>query len=295
MQNLSRHPFMERITGRGIVITDGAWGTELQKRGLKQGQNPDAWNLSNPAAVEEIPRGYVQAGSRIVLTNTFGANRYILEKYGLAGEVRSINIAGVEISKKAAGEGAYVFASIGPTGKVLNRKADGLDDLTKAFDEQAHALQAGGADAIVIETMMDLREALSAAKAAKMTGLPVVACMVFNAGKGKDRTMMGDTIEAAVQAFTDAGVDAIGVNCGQDVTGFVPICRRMRSLTTLPLWMKPNAGLPSFEQGVTSYKTGPQEFAEGAMELIKAGADFIGGCCGTNPDYIRTLAEKIGV
>ena len=275
------------------MITDGAWGTQLQRSGLKPGENPDAWNLTNPAAVEEIPRKYVNAGSKIVLTNTFGANRHVLGKFGLADRVTDINRAGAEISKRAAGDRAYVFASIGPSGKLLARGSDSGDELIEAFDEQARALHEGGADAILIETMMDLREALAAIAAAKRTGLAVIACMVFDSGKEKDRTMMGDTIEAVVRSFTDAGVDAIGSNCGQGINGFIPICRRMRSLTSLPLWMKPNAGLPSFEDGATKYQTGPSEFADGAVDLINAGAIFIGGCCGTGPDHIRALSSKI--
>jgi methionine synthase I (cobalamin-dependent) len=287
------HTLIQELTSSGIVITDGAWGTELQKKGLKPGENPDSWNLANPRAVEEIPREYVDAGSRIVLTNTFGANRYVLEKVGLADQVRSINKAGVEISKRAASGRAQVFGSMGPSGKLLMRKEVTSTDLQAAFDEQARAIQEGGADGIVIETMMDVREALAAITAAKRTGLAVVACMVFDAGKEKDRTMMGDTIESVVHSFADAGVDVIGVNCGQGVRGFIPICKRMRGLTDLPLWMKPNAGLPSIEHGVAVYKTRPQEFADGAAELIPAGANFIGGCCGTSPEYILAMVKMI--
>jgi 5-methyltetrahydrofolate--homocysteine methyltransferase len=287
------HALIEKLVSSGVVITDGAWGTELQKRGLKPGNNPDSWNLSNPAAVEEIPRAYVDAGSKIILTNTFGANRYILGKFGLANQVRSINKAGVEISKKAALDRAYVFGSMGPTGTLLTRKNAADNDLVAAFVEQARAIQEASADGIVIETMMDLREALAAITAAKSTGLPVIACMVFDSGKEKDRTMMGDTLENVVRSFTEAKVDAIGVNCGQGVGGLVPICKRLRGLTALPLWMKPNAGLPSIENGTAVYKTGPNEFADGAVELVKAGANFVGGCCGTSPEYILAVAKRI--
>ena len=288
------HALIQKIISSGIVITDGAWGTELQRMGLKPGENPDSWNLSNPAAVEEIPRAYIAAGSKIVLTNTFGANRYVLGKIGLADRVQSINKAGVEISKKAAANRAYVFGSMGPTGKLLLRKEVTTNDLQAAFDEQAQAIHEAGADGIVIETMMDLREACAVITAAKKTGLAVIACMVFSAGKEKDRTMMGDTVESVVHSFVDAGVDAVGVNCGQGVRGFIPICERMRSLTDLPLWMKPNAGLPAIENSITTYNIGPREFTDGVVELIKAGAKFVGGCCGTSPDYIRAIAERVG-
>jgi methionine synthase I (cobalamin-dependent) len=155
------------------------------------------------------------------------------------------------------------------------------------------ALRDGGADAIVIETMTDIREAVAAVSGAIETGLPVIACMVFDSGKNKDRTMMGNTVEQAVKALTDAGVDGIGANCGQGPAGFLPICRKMRELTELPIWMKPNAGLPSMVNGVATYLTGPEAFAAEAVKLIDAGANFIGGCCGTTPDYIRALALRI--
>ena len=159
--------------------------------------------------------------------------------------------------------------------------------------QQARALSDGGADAIVIETMMDLREALAAVAGARKTGLAVIACMVFDAGRNKDRTMMGNSVEEMVGALAYAGVDGIGANCGQGPAGFLPICQRMRQLTKLPLWMKPNAGLPSMVDGVATYVTGPEAFAAEAVKLVDAGADFIGGCCGTTPEYIRALSLQI--
>jgi methionine synthase I (cobalamin-dependent) len=287
------HTLIENLIKNGVVITDGAWGTQLQQQGLKGGENPDSWNLVNPAIVEQIPRNYMAAGSKVVLTNTFGANRRVLEKCALTEKVYAINKAGAEISKRAAGKDALVFASIGPTGKLLPPKASAGSDLIDVFEEQARALRDGGADALVVETMMDLREAVAAVTGAKKTGLAVIACMVFDSGKNKDRTMMGNTIEDAVRALSEAGADAVGANCGQGPEGFLPVCQRMRQLTTLPVWMKPNAGLPTMVNGVSTYTTGPEAFATEAAKLVDAGADFIGGCCGTSPDYIRALAAKL--
>jgi methionine synthase I (cobalamin-dependent) len=284
---------IRRLLTEGTIITDGAWGTELMKRGLKKGECPEFWNIEHPEKVEDIPRQYIAAGSRIVLTNTFGANRFILEKHKLADKVREINEAGVKISKKAAGDKACVFASMGPSGKMIIMKQVSADELEEAFTVQAEAIADAGADAIVVETMMDIAEAQAAIQAAKKTGLPVVACMVFDAGKEKDRTMMGNTPEEVVQKLTAAGADVIGSNCGKGIEGFIPICRRMRAATDLPLWMKANAGMPKVIKGETVYDTTPDQFAQFVPELIAAGANFIGGCCGTNPDFISAIKGKM--
>jgi 5-methyltetrahydrofolate--homocysteine methyltransferase len=278
--------FIARLIKDGPVLTDGSWGSQMLKRGLKAGAAPDSWNLTDPDKVEEIAREYVDAGSRIILTNTFGANRFVLGKFGMAEKVVELNKRGVEISKKAAGEKAYVFASMGPSGKLLITKDVTENDLKEAFEEQAQAIASAGADAIVVETMMDLNEARIAAAAAKKTGLPVIACLVFDAGKNKDRTMIGNTPEQSVEVLTGVGVDGIGANCGQGIEGFIPICKRMRSATTLPLWMKPNAGSPEIIDGQTVYSTSAQDFARHVPLLIEAGANFIGGCCGTDQEFI---------
>ncbi|MFO7560944.1 MAG: homocysteine S-methyltransferase family protein [Desulfobacterales bacterium] len=282
-----------RLLEQGPVVTDGAWGTELIKRGLQKGECPEHWNLKQPERVAEVPALYVEAGSRVVLTNTFGGNRYILEKHNLADKVRQINAAGVEISKKAAGDKALVFASIGPSGKMIVMKQVTAEELEDAFTEQAEAIADAGADAIVIETMIDMTEALAAIAAAKKTSLPIVANMVFDAGKQMDRTMMGNTPEEVAEKFAAAGVDVLGSNCGKGIEGFIPICRRMRAVTDLPLWMKANAGMPEIVNGETVYNVTPDQFAAKVPELIEAGANFIGGCCGTNPDFIKAVRAKI--
>lgn len=287
------HPFISNLIRRGPVLTDGSWGTQIIKRGLKPSESPDSWNLTHANMVGEVAGEYVKAGSRVVLTNTFGANRFVLEKFGLADKVGVINRKGVEISKWSAGEKAYVFASMGPSGKLLATKQVTEDDLMKAFEEQASAMADGQPDAIVVETMMDLSEAAIAAKAAKGTGLPVIACLVFDAGKEKDRTMMGNTPEQAVEVLAKIGVDGIGANCGQGIEGFIPICRRMRAVTDLPLWMKPNAGLPERVDGQIVYKTTAGQFAGFVPELINAGANFVGGCCGTDQSFIREIGRVL--
>ena len=240
-----------------------------------------------------MARAYVEAGSRVILTNTFRSNRIALEGFGLGDKVVQINRAGAAISKKAASNRALVFASIGPTGKMLVMGDVTKEQLSAAFVEQAQALAEGGADAIVVETMADTTEAAAAVTAVKAVGLPVVGCMVYDSGRNKDRTMMGTTLEQAVEALVEAGADAIGANCGQGIEAFLPICRRLVAATDRPIWIKANAGLPVLVEGRTTYPIDPQAFAAHAGRLCAQGASFIGGCCGTNPDFIAAIRAAL--
>ena len=287
------HPTVEKLTATGPVVTDGAWGTQLQQRGLPVGACPDAWNLTQASKVEEVARAYVDAGSRIILTNTFGANRFILARHHLADQVAEVNRAGVEISRRAAAGRAAVFASVGPTGIVLMMGQVSEDQLKAAFAEQVQAIAQAGADGIVIETMSDPAAAAVAVAAAHETGLPVVGCMTFDSGAKKDRTMMGTTPEQAAEQLTAAGADVIGSNCGQGIAGIVDVCRRLHAATDRPIWIKANAGLPENVEGKTVYRQTPIEFAAFVPQLVEAGASFLGGCCGTSPDFIRAVAEVL--
>jgi 5-methyltetrahydrofolate--homocysteine methyltransferase len=282
---------IEKLIADGPMVSDGAWGTEFQARGLAVGDSPDTWNLSKPEQVIAVAKAYVDAGSQIILTNTFGANRLRLAESGAAADTVEINRAGVELSRRAAGDRALVFASIGASGKILMMGDTKVEDLQAAFEEQAQALS--GADAIVIETMSELDEARLAVSAARATGLPVVACMVFDSGANKDYTMMGVTPEETAEILTEAGADVIGANCGQGIAGFVSICKRLHSATDRPIWIKANAGTPELIDGELAYRTGPEEFAAFAGDLIAAGASFLGGCCGTNPEFIRALKKEV--
>jgi methionine synthase I (cobalamin-dependent) len=279
----------------GPLITDGAWGTELLALGLPPGVLPDAWNLDRPESVESVARAYVEAGSQVILTNTFRSNRITLEEAGLAGQLDAINRAGVEISKRAAAGKALVFASIGPTGKLLMNGEVSREQVSASFAAQAVALAAAGADALLIETMSDLEEAGIALSAAQSTGLPVVVSFAFDSGKNKDRTMMGVTPEAAARAMESAGADAVGANCGVGIERFVPVCERLAAACSLPVWIKANAGLPEMREGSVVYSTPAGVFASYLPALVEAGASFVGGCCGTTPEFIRALvAEKAG-
>lgn len=284
---------IETLTATGPVLTDGAWGTQLQARGLPAGEVGDFWNLAHPERVEQVACAYVDAGSQIILTNTFRANRIALDRYPERERVADINRAGVEISRRGAGERALVFASIGPSGKLLMRREISEEALAAAFTEQAQALAGAGADALVVETMTDLVEARIAVEAAATTGLPVVACMVFDSGKHKDRTMMGVAPRQAAVELARAGAHVIGANCGIGIEYCVPICEAMAAATDRPIWIKPNAGIPELVNGDVIYRMTPEAFAQHLPPLIAAGARFIGGCCGTTPQFITALRRQL--
>jgi methionine synthase I (cobalamin-dependent) len=271
----------------GLLITDGAWGTQLQARGLPPGANPDTWNLTHPEQVEAVARAYAVAGSQVILTNTFRANAVAMKGVAEA-DLDAINRAGVALSRLAAGS-ALVFASIGPTGKMLLSGEMSSEEATAAFAAQSASLAAAGADALLIETMSDIAEARLAVGVARLTGLPVIVSFAFDSGKNKDRTMMGATPEAVAVAMAEAGADAVGANCGVGVELAVPICQRLRAACDLPLWIKPNAGLPTMEGSGLHYATSADFFASHYTALRDAGAAFLGGCCGSTPEFIRAL------
>ncbi len=287
------HPLIKSLIKSGPVVTDGSWGTQMQKRGLARGECPDSWNLTHPERVREVAQQYVDAGSRIILTNTFGGNRLALKKFELGEKTVKINMTGVEISKKAAGERAYVFASIGPTGMMLVTRETTEEELQQVFEEQADAQARAGADGIIVETMIDVTEARIAATAAKQTGLPVIVSMVYDSGENKDRTMMGNSPEQVLEELMSIGIDGIGANCGQGIEAFLPICSRLRQLTDLPIWMKPNAGLPEIVDDKTVFRTTAREFVQYIPALIQAGAGFIGGCCGTDQGFVEAIRETV--
>jgi 5-methyltetrahydrofolate--homocysteine methyltransferase len=286
--------FQDCVRGT-LILTDGAWGTEFQRLGAQLGECTDEWNLTKPALVRRVAESYVLASSRIILTNTFRANPISLAHYGLQGQCAEINRAGAKTSREAAGNRALVFASIGPSGKMLMTRNVTPEQLRNAFSAQARALADEAPDAILIETMTDIEEARIAAAAALETGLPVVVSFVFDSGKNKDRTMMGCTPEQVSAALVSEGVHAIGANCGVGIRESISVCKRLAAASSLPIWIKPNAGLPELVDGVPTYKTTPEEFAASAQELRDAGATFIGGCCGSTPDFIRAMANRLAL
>jgi methionine synthase I (cobalamin-dependent) len=226
----------------------------------------------------------VEAGSQVILTNTFRANAIAMD-----GDLEAINRAGVAISRRAAAGRALVFASIGPTGKMLMAGEISPGQVSAAFTAQAAWLSGAGADALLVETMSDIEEAHLAVAAAKRMGLPVIVSFAFDSGRNKDRTMMGATPEAVAAAMVEAGADAVGANCGVGVEYAAAICRRLHAACDLPIWIKPNAGLPKMEGTAIRYDVSAEFFASHYAALRDAGASFVGGCCGSTPDFIRAL------
>jgi 5-methyltetrahydrofolate--homocysteine methyltransferase len=286
----------ERIKANEILISDGAWGTFLQQKGLQPGECPELWNITHRIEVLSIAQSYVDAGSNMIETNSFGANKFKLDHFGLGNRVYEINKAAAEISKQAAGENVYVLGSIGPTGKFLIMEEVTTDELKKAFREQAVAMEAGGADAIIIETFTDLEEAKCAIKAAKEnTSLEVICTMTFEKTVNGDyRSMMGVSPSDMANELTEAGADIIGANCGNGMEGMIAITKEIRSINPdIPILIHANAGAPIFKDGITTFPETPEYMAGLVKKLIAGGANIIGGCCGTTPQHISKIANAV--
>jgi len=281
-----------RITIK-VQVADGAWGTELFKLGLTHGNCPEEWNLSHPDVIRKIAENYLAAGSDIILTNTFGANHFQLERYGLGGKVREINKTGAALTREACGEKAVTAASIGPSGKLFIMGEVSQEELFDAFYEQVQGLKEGGAQWLVVETMTDTGEMEIAVRASAAAGLPVVASMTYEKTSSGYHTIMGQTPNDAVDAAVKAGASYIGANCGCGIDSYVEIARVLRSLTQLPVWIKANSGLPELVDGKTVYSMTAGVYASYVKYILEAGVSVIGGCCGTSPEYIKEIRAVV--
>jgi len=281
--------------GRALV-SDGAWGTFLQKKGLTSGECPEMWNIERPDDVFNIAQSYVDAGADMIETNSFGGNWFKLKNYGLEGRVYEINKAAAAISRKAAGNDRFVLGSVGPTGKLLMMEEVTENELYDAFKEQSMALEDGGTDAIVIETMTDLEEARIAVKAAKEnTGCEVICTMTFDKIlSGEYRTMMGISPTEMTETLIEAGASIIGANCGNGIADMIGIVKEIRQVNpVIPILIHANAGLPHYCDGETTFPETPSDMARHVKEIIEAGANIIGGCCGTTPEHIYEVKKVV--
>ncbi len=285
-----------RLKRGDLLISDGATGTFLQQHGLEPGGCPEEFNASHPQVVQEMARRYFDAGSDIVLTNSFGCSVFMQRKYGHGERVAEFNRLAAEHARSQASEGRFVVASVGPTGEFLEPLGPVSEaEMYDAFVEQVKALEAGGADGVVVETMTAVEEATLAVRAAREnTDLVVMATMVFDKGPRGFFTMMGVTPERAVQAMEDAGAHVVGSNCGNGIDNMVDIARTMRNETDGFLLIHSNAGIPAMRGGEIIYPETPEYMAERFKELANLGVNIIGGCCGTGPEHIRALAIAVG-
>ncbi len=285
----------EFYTTDSILVLDGAWGTHFQSLGLRPGNPPELWNSDNRQAVRELARAYVAAGSDIILTNTFGANRITLGRHGLSDKSTELATLGAEISREAARSNAKVFGSVGPTGKMVMLGELSHQEIMDAFCETARALQTGGAEAIVLETFNEIAELQIALRAVKeATNLPVVACMTFASGPDYTRTLMGESPADFVKMAHTEGAEVIGTNCGRGPDHYPRLVELLRDVSDLPIWVRPNAGMPrTGPDGKMIFPIGPDEFASYAPGLISTGANFIGGCCGTTPAHVKAIRRLV--
>ena len=285
------------VDKNGYVVTDGAMGTVLFAAGLEQGDPPELWNLKYPDRVADVHQAYLQAGSQIVLTNTFGGTRLRLALHNAQSQVAQANHAAAEILRKVvkqSGKDVIVAGDIGPTGEVLAPYGElAFQDAKDAFKEQAAALISGGVDLIWIETMSDLEEVRAAVEGTRevSTNIPIVTTMTFDT---HGRTMMGVTPEQAFETLTSFGVEALGGNCGNGPVEIIEVITKMRAIDQETILVaKANAGIPELVQGKAVYRASPETMADYAIQSYQAGARVIGACCGSTPDHISAIVESL--
>ena len=287
---------LEKLKASKVLSSDGAWGTLLHAKGLRPGECPESWNLEHPGEVLDIAAQYIEAGADMIETNSFGGSRLKLQHYGLDSLTTEINRRAAELSRKAAGNNKIVLGSVGPTGKILMTGEVTESELYEAFKEQSMALADGGADAIIVETMSDLEEARIAVKAAREnTSCEVICTMTFEKTvTGEYRTMMGVSPSEMVHAMKQASADIIGANCGNGIEGMIVIVQEIRAVDkNIPVLIHANAGLPQYHDGKTIFPESPEQMAGFVPALVEAGANIIGGCCGTTPRHIRLISNAL--
>jgi 5-methyltetrahydrofolate--homocysteine methyltransferase len=292
--------WLERAGSGELLVFDGGYGTMLFAAGLLNGACPELWNDTHPDVVRGIHRGYFEAGSDFVETNTFGGTRLKLDEYRIGDRTRELNVKGARLALEVAPAGGYVAGSIGPTSRLpLDYALDqGVtdDEYEATFREQAEALAEGGVDLFAVETMMFPQEATAAIRACRaVADLPVMATMFFQfeEANDRDRTMWGERPAEVAKNLLAAGADVVGMNCGRGPDRAIVIIREMREATDAPLVAYPNAGLPVITGDHVTYELGPVEMARDYPALLDAGCTIVGACCGSGPEHIRLIADIV--
>lgn len=287
---------LDRLS-KEVLICDGAIGTMLINSGMPAGVCPEEWGIMNRDVILSIHKDYIIAGAQIITANTFGANRLKLSKFGLENKLDEINYSSVLIAKEAACDKAYILGDIGPTGEYLKPVGNiGLQDMVDVFAKQVVALKTAGVDAIILETMTDLEELKAGISAVKEnTTLPLIVTMTFQNTKNSGfRTTSGTTIKQFLDTSLSAGCDVIGTNCTLGIDEMADVVKELRQLSSdVFIIAQPNAGMPKLSNGKTVYELTAEDFAKGVQGLINAGANIIGGCCGTTPEFIRKIKNAV--
>ena len=293
---MSLPPLRERLRRGDVLVGDGGWGTMLMARGLVPGTPPESFVLDRPDAIREVARLYLDAGADLITTDTFGATSLNLASYHLADRAEEINRGAVSLVREVAQGHAHVSASIGPSARILAPVGDTEpDEVRGAFEQQIRSVVEAGADVLCIETMTDVTEARLAVEAARSISrdIPVIATMTFDRTPRGFFTIMGVSIEKAARTLEAAGADVLGSNCGQGMDAMVEVARAFRAVTSLPLIIQANAGMPESRGGALVYPETPDFMAARVSALLDAGVSIIGGCCGTTPDHIRAIRQAV--
>lgn len=286
--------FSDLLKEKKYLISDGATGSNLQQRGLDKGKMAESWLFENPKAIQQLQSDFLNAGSDILLTCTFSANRLRLEHAGLADKVSEVNARAVQLTRETIGDRPIAIAgSMGPLGQML--KPLGLlevEEVRQIYAEQARALSEAGVDVLVIETQFDINEATAAVQGARaVCDTPILCSFSYDRGV---KTMMGTSPTKMAQALAAYNLAALGINCGKSLQDNLACLKELRQATKLPIWFKPNAGLPEVdEMGNAVYSTTPADMGNQVAEWIQEGAVIIGGCCGTSPAHLAAMAVEV--